>query len=638
MAPESTIIAMSLITDATPAADITPPRNTLAALNAGAIVVAALYLGRDLLVPMVLAVLLAFVLAPLVILLQRARIGRGPAVLVTVAAAFALMAGIGLVVADQATSIAQGLPAYQATIQEKLRALSAGGDLIDRLNHTLQSMIPGISGPAAPPGHPAAAHAPAPAAAPAAAAPGTIDASTALSIARTVLAPILSPIATAFVVAIFAIFVLLAREDLRDRLVRLLGRRDLHRTILAMNDAASRLSRYFLFQLLLNAGYGVFVGTGLWALGMPGPALWGILAACMRFVPFIGTVIAVVPPVLLAVVISPGWSLAVFVLGLFMVTDVLVSQVVEPLLYGHSTGLSPIAIIVSAAFWAFLWGPIGLLLATPLTVCLVVLGRHIEQLTFLEVMLGDKPPLEPAETFYQRALEGNGRELCDQARRAVAAGSLPEYYDHVAMQGLALAQADLARDALEFERLDAIHAQIETLLAALASERRPGTASPASAPASAPAPASDAPAAWKAPGAIAVIPGRGQLDGLAATMATQVLQDAGFGAVEMSNATLGNPGPDEDERQEAFGSATMCCLSVLDNGSTASGIRYLLRRIQRHMPGAAIVVCLWHADANSPLLHELRAEGEDETIIMSLGELVALTRALSARKLEAAAA
>jgi hypothetical protein len=245
-------------------------------------------------------------------------------------------------------------------------------------------------------------------------------------------------------------------------------------------------------------------------------------------------------------------------------------------------------------------------------------------LAFLEVMLGDQPPLEPAETFYQRALEGNGRELQDQARRAVEAGSLPEYYDHVAMQGLALAQADLARDALAFERLDAIHARIETLLASLAAERRPGgTASGV---------AEDVPQAWRMPGAVAVIPGRGQLDGLAATMAAQVLRDAGFGAVEMSNASLGNAGADEGPRQEAFARATMCCLSVLDNGSTSSGVRYLLRRIQRHMPHAAIVVCLWHADANSPLLHELRAEGEKETIILSLGELVALTRALSAQK------
>jgi len=415
---------------------------------------------------------------------------------------------------------------------------------------------------------------------------------------------------------VFVIFVLLSREDLRDRLVRLVGRQDLHRTILAMNDAARRLSRFFLFQLVLNTGFGMFIAAGLWFIGLPNPILWGIVAALMRFVPFIGSFIAVAPPFVLALAVAPGWSLAVLVLGLFILGDLAMGQVIEPLLYGHSTGLSPIAIILAAAFWAFLWGPIGLLLSTPLTVCLVVMGRYVEPLAFLDVMLGDRPPLDPSETFYQRALEGNAKELAAQARKAISETSLAEYYDRVAMQGLALAQADLSRDALAFERLEAIHRQIEGLLAGLA-RTGPEHGSVPNAP----------PPEWQADNAVVCIPGRGQLDDLAAAMAMQVLRDAGFGARVESNSVLGAGRAEQAD----LASARLCCLSVLEQGSSPSGIRYLLRRIERQMPNAAVVVCLWHAEGASSMLAALRSEGSEETIVLSVGELVALARAVATR-------
>jgi len=381
------------------------------------------------------------------------------------------------------------------------------------------------------------------------------------------------------------------------------------------------LSRYFLIQLALNSGFGTFIAAGLWVLGLPNPLLWGILAGSMRFVPFIGSFIAMVPPFLLALAVTPDWSLALEVLGLFLLSDMAMGQIIEPLLYGHSTGLSPIAVILSAAFWAFLWGPVGLLIATPLTVCLVVIGRHVESLAFLEVMLGDSPPLEPAETFYQRALEGNAKELVAQARKTVAASSLAQYYDQVAMRGLALAQADLSRDTLAFERLEAIHRQIEALLSTLAAGQPDvGTLQRAAAPSP----------EWQVNGTVICIPGRGQLDDLTATMAVQVLQDAGFAARCESNSVLGAGQAESSD----LDNARLCCLSVLEQGSSASGIRYLLRRIQRQMPDAAVVVCLWHAAGTSPLLSALRAEGSEETIILSLGELVALTRAISARRPE----
>ena len=580
----------------------------VAALNAGAVIVAALYLGRELLVPLVLAILLAFVLAPAVKLLQRARLGRPASVLIAVALAFAAIGGIGVIVGGQAANLASQLPSYRATIQQKAKSLAVGSDLLERLATTTQAMLGGggLGGEAAV----AVAPAPAP----------SFEAPSPLVVVRTVIQPLLSPLASAGIVVIFVVFVLLYREDLRDRLVRLVGRRDLHRTILAMNEAAKRLSRYFLTQLALNAGFGVFIAGGLWFAGLPNPVLWGILAAIMRFVPFIGSFLAVVPPLLLALAVVPGWSMAAVVLALFVGGDMVMGQVIEPLLYGHSTGLSPIAVIFAAAFWAFLWGPIGLLLATPLTVCLVVMGRHVEGLAFMDVMFGSASPLEPAETFYQRALEGNAVELATQARKQVAASSLADYFDRVAMRGLALAQSDLSRDALAFDRLEAIHARIGTLLAGLARAGAPGAA--------ALAPGGTALAEdWQQGGAVLCIPGRGQLDDLAAAMAVQVLQARGFGAQLVSNLALGSKPADE----AGFGAARLCCLSVLEDGSSPSSIRYFLRRIQRRMPGAAVVVCLWQAKGDSRILAALRAEGDEENIVLSLGELVALAQAIAAR-------
>ena len=604
-----------------PQAASSPGRTGVPALNAGAVMVAALYFGRELLVPLVLAVLLAFVLAPVVVLLQRARLPKAPAVLVAVALAFTIIAGIGAVVGGQATTLAGSLPSYQATIQEKMRFLATGTELLERLNNSLHSLFGGVDGRTTVKVGPAQAGVEVVPSSPPAGPASDLGASTALVVVRTIAQPLLGPLASVGIIVVFLIFVLLSREDLRDRLVRLVGRKDLHRTILAMNDAARRLSRYFLIQLALNSGFGAFIAAGLWIAGLPNPLLWGILAGLTRFVPFIGSFIAVAPPFLLALAVTPGWSLALLVLALFLLSDMAMGQIFEPLLYGHSTGLSPIAVILSAAFWAFLWGPVGLLIATPLTVCLVVIGRHVESLAFLEVMLGDSPPLEPAETFYQRALEGHSKELVAQARRMVDGSSLAQYYDQVAMRGLALAQADLSRDTLAFERLEGIHRQIEALLSMLAaSQRNAGPQQPA------PAPAPE----WQADGAVVCIPGRGQLDDLAAIMAVQVLQDAGFAARCESNANLG-AGRDEPAH---LGSVRLCCLSVLEQGSSASGIRYLLRRIQRRMPNAAIVVCLWHAAGTSPLLGTLRAEGSEENIVLSLGELVALARAIAARRPE----
>ncbi len=585
-------------------------RSFLPVLYAGVVVVVALYYGQELLVPLVIASLLAFVLAPACRILQHLKLPRVLAVLIVVLLASAAIGGLGLVVGRQVSSLADSLPRYQATITTKWEALAKGVGLLERYTKGIAkpsaSSAPAQDGPST-----------GPQAQGAAAALGLNEVS-GLSIARTVAQPLLAPLATAALVFVFSIFILLSNEDLRDRLVRLVGRQDLHRTILAMNDAAGRLSRYFLYQLALNACFGAVIGLALWLAGLPNPLLWGILAALMRFVPFVGIVIAAVPPLLLAVAVVPGWSLAILVLALFAGAETVTGQVIEPLIYGHSTGLSPLAVIVATAFWALIWGPIGLLIATPLTVCLVVIGRHVEPLAFLDVILGDTPPLEPEETFYQRALEGRARELLPAAHRHIAATSLTDYHDKVALPGLALAQVDLSRDALAFERLEAIHGRIDTLLAALAAPaglRRGVTAGKA------------VPDDWRRAGAIVCIPGRGQLDDLAATMAVQTLAGAGFGAGAVSNLALGST----QAAPAALADARVCVLSVLEKGSNVSAIRYFVRRMQKQVPGAVIVIGLWHVDAASSMLASLRAEGGEEHLVLSLGELLAFCRALAAR-------
>ena len=580
----------------------TQSRSVLPTLYAGAVVVAGLYYGQELAVPLVLASLLAFVLAPICRRLQQLMLPRIAAVLVVVLMTFAAIGGIGTIVARQGASLADSLPQYKATITAKWSSLASDVGRIEQMGAKLAPAPPHL-GPGAKPAQPQG--------------PLGFDLS-GLAIARMLAQPLLGPLATGGIVFVFTIFILLSHEDLRDRLVRLVGRQDLHRTILAMNDAASRLSRYFLFQLGLNSAFGVLIGICLWLVGLPNPLLWGILAAIMRFVPFVGVVIALLPPLLLAVAVVPGWTLALAVLALFAVSEGLMGQVVEPLIYGHSTGLSPLAVIVATAFWTLIWGPVGLLIATPLTVCLVVVGRHVEPLAFLDVILGDSPPLEPPETFYQRALEGQAATLLPEARRQIAASSLTDYYDKVALPGLALAQGDLFRDALAFERLEAIHEQIGAMLEPLATR-----------PAHVPWHPNDTslPPAWRRDGAVILVPGRGQLDDLAAEMAVQTLQGDGFGARLEPNKILGSTGSMPAELAEA----KLCCLSVLENGSTVSGIRYFIRRMQKQLPDTTIAIGLWHASGDSPLLAALRAEGGEEHMVLSIGELLTFCRALAAR-------
>jgi hypothetical protein len=352
-------------------------------------------------------------------------------------------------------------------------------------------------------------------------------------------------------------------------------------------------------------------------LGIPGAALWGILACIMRFVPFIGVFLAVAGPFVLALAIAPGWTPALLVLALFLGSEAICGQVLEPLLYGHNTGVSPIAIIVATSFWALIWGLVGLIIATPLTVCLVVIGRNVEKLSFFAIILGDSSPLLPSETFYQRALEGRSATLEPVARAQTDTGARADYYDRVVLRGLAQAQRDRVRGVLTYDRLEGVHVQVAGLIAKLAPA--PDTLSSA------------APLPWQSPNAILCVPGRGQLDDLAAEMAVQTMREAGFGAQFAPNEVLDAAAEPEFD----ISGVKLCCLSVLEDGATAAGIQFFVRRIQRRIPGCIAVVGLWQAAGDSALLAALRAEGRDEHLVLSIGELAAFVKAVSAQREEA---
>jgi predicted PurR-regulated permease PerM len=483
----------------------------IATMAVGVVVVAALYLGRDIFIPLVLAILLSFVLAPVTSFFRRLRLGRIPSVIVAVLLALGVILAIGTVIGAQIADLAGNASQYRTTVERKIAGLQEG--ILGRANVIVRTLDHGVGGLATGPGKAAPGDAPATQTG----TPGTEPMlvrvqeqdSSPVTLARKILGPVVEPLATVGIVVVVVIFLLMQREDLRNRLIRLFGSSDLHRTTMAMDDAAKRLSRYFLVQLGLNAAFGIIIGVGLWLIGVPSPVLWGVFSALMRFVPYVGAFISGILPVALAAAVDPGWSMVLAAAALFLVAEPLVGQVAEPLLYGQSTGLSPFAVIISTLFWTFLWGPIGLILATPFTVCLVVLGKHVERLEFLNVLLGDQPPLTPVENFYQRILAGDPDEAVELGEQMLRERSLSSYYDEVALKGLQLAANDYARGVIPHQQLEDIKLAAQALVEDF--EKRPdedpskpeaatadptaasdGTAMPGWAP-----PASELPPAWR---------------------------------------------------------------------------------------------------------------------------------------------
>ena len=428
--------------------------------------IAALYFAKAVFLPLALAILLTFLLAPAVRLLRSWGLPKPPAVVLVVAFAFAVILGIGALVGQQVTKLAQNLPLYQYNIEEKIRSARgfaggahAGTDLKLSRGPQQEVVKKHDTSPRVPLRNVMRSR-PSPSRW-----KSTNPMRRQCRSAERVLEPLVDPLTTAGLVVIFVIFFLSQRQDLRDRLIRLAGSHDLQRTTDAINDGAQRLSRYFLAQTALNVLFGLIVGIGLALIGVPNPVLFGILAMVLRFVPYIGAFLAASFPIALAVAVDPGWSMALITTALFLVVEPLIGQVIEPLVYGHSTGLTPVAVIIAATFWTWLWGPIGLLLSTPLTVCLGVLGRHIPWLHFLDVMIGDDPPLSPAQSFYQRALAADIDEAVDQAVEILPRRSLSYVYDKVVLKALHLAQIDFRRGLLDPKHVEQMNEAVHELIA-----------------------------------------------------------------------------------------------------------------------------------------------------------------------------
>ena len=610
------------------------------------IVIGGLYFGREVLLPLAVAILLSFVLTPPLLLLRRIKVPRVLAVSIVVVTAFGIIGGLGWLISREATKLAADLPSYRTTLSEKVKSLrqttseskvlEKAGDVLSDLQAELDQ--PSEDAAAAPHvGHladrpddrpiPVEIREPEP---------------TGLALYRSIAGTILPPLVTTGIVLLFVVFILLQREDLRDRLIRLFGGSDLQRATSTMSDAASRLSRYFLSQVLINAAYGVFIALALWAIGMPSPVAWGILAMLMRFVPYVGSYVAAAIPALIAAAIDPGWTMVLMVVGLFVAGEMTMGQVVEPQVFGRGTGVTPIAVIGSTIFWTWLWGPLGLLIATPITVCLAVLGRHVEGLRFFEVLLGDRPALTPEQSFYQRALIGDAAEATYQAELALRDQSLEAYLSHVALGGLQLAEGDAARGALRDDQLERIATTVNEMLENLADfeprrwfgklRHKPEKAEePVGGLASLEAPAEeDADAAhviprdslaadWQGEMPVLCIGGRSMLDEAAGAMLAAVLAKRGLGAKALP--------PDEISAGHittlATTKAKAVCLSYLGLGSGPAHIRYLVRRLRRILPqGTLILVAYWHADGDAQAMESLKETTQADAYATTLHEAV----------------
>jgi predicted PurR-regulated permease PerM len=586
-----------------------PPSPTgLMAVLVTATVIAMLYSAREVFIPIALAVLLSFLLAPAVRQLRRWRLGRAPAICLTVLLAFAAIAGVVVVIAEEVTSLAEQLPEYRYNLESKIRSLPGmvpGGGVFGRATETLQDLGKELTNADSPrragDARPASATKPVPV---------RIEDPEpgALLLVQSIIAPLLQPVAAGGLVLVFVILILLEREDLRDRVLRLAGRHDLHRTTQAMNDAAQRISRYLLSQLIVNVSCGLPISIGLAFLGIPNAALWGMMVVLLRFIPYLGIVIAAAFPLALAIAVAPDWMLFVWTGLLFIGIELIVSNIIEPHVYGGTTGVSPVALIAAATLWAWLWGPIGLLLSTPMTVCLVVLGRHVPRLQFLDILLGNEPVLTPSETFYQRLLANDPEEATEQAEDFTKDRSLSDFLNEVAMPALARAQADSDRGAFTSEHRNTFKNGIEAMLENLVED---GTAGSTVEGAGVPQPE-------RLP-KIVCVAGRNELDEAAALLLTSLLRSDR--RIEVATPLPAAALAADIGYSVPFKDASVVCLSLISTSSPARA-RYLVRRIRRRAPAARILVAFWGSQDPPLSLEEMTRAISAQALAFSLSDAV----------------
>ena len=446
-----------------------PPsiRDRALGIIATATLLALLYFARDVLVPVTLAFILSLLIAPLVRALRRIGFGQTLSVLAAVLVLALSFGAIAAVIGSQLVRMSGSVPQYERTLEDKLEKLNT---LTVRRVNSFASQAGRVlnRNPATPQPQtlePDAAKTPIPVElheAPA----------NSLQILQRVLGSIWLPIETTGIVLVVLVFVLLEQEALRDRFIRIAGGTDIRLTTLVLNDAGERLSRFFVSQFAVNFGVGALVWVGLSVIGLPHPMVWAALSTLLRFVPYVGIWIAALCSAVLAAAVDTGWSMAIATLGLFVIVELIAAQLVEPQLYGHTTGLSPLSVVIAAIFWSWLWGPIGLIVSTPLTLCLLVAGRHIKALSLLDILLGDTQALTMPQRFYQRALSADSDEIIASARAFLKRNSFANYCDLVLLPALHLARLDLLSGAISKEQQMRVRGAMVAVIAAIGGEHR----------------------------------------------------------------------------------------------------------------------------------------------------------------------
>lgn len=579
-----------------------------------AFVIAALYFGRSVFVPIALATLITFLLSRLVTRLER-WIGRVAAVLVTVIAVFTLFGATSWVIGRQVIDLADKLPDYQANIASKIRSLRlpAGGPLarFSSSVHALQNELaaPNTATEMNRSRSNLSTRAASPVASPIPV--KVIEGRTAIpQLMQETLSAILSPLGTAALVLLLVIFMLLKREDIRGRLIRLVGQGRISTTTRAMEDAGRRVSRYLSTQFLVNTCYGICVAVGLQFIGVPNAALWGLLAGVFRFIPYVGPWVGALLPVLLSFAISTSWFTPLMTIGLFVVLEAIASNFVEPWVYGANTGVSPLALIISAVFWTWLWGPVGLVLSTPMTVCLAVMGRHVPRLEFLGILLSEDQPLAPHEEFYHRLLSFS-LDAEEFANKYADTESLPALYDNVLIPAIAAVEIDAHRGSLTVEQRTAALQRVHEIVDDLSSREFSGNEAHEQK-------SGDLTGVAAVGGTrVMCLPASAYRDELAGEMLSQLLRKQGFQAENLP-ARL----KQEELLDRIIGRRPECiCVSVLPPTSIAQA-RHLTSAIRERVGTGPIVVGVWSARFDADKLRE-RLRGASVTdVAVSLVDAV----------------
>jgi predicted PurR-regulated permease PerM len=578
---------------------------------------AVLYLAREVIIPFALAVLFAFLLAPLARRLEGLKLGRAVAAVVSVAIAMTVVAAVAWVAVNQTVSLAGKLPEYKDNVAQKLRDLRAPptgslGKAAEALKEIEQEAAE----------KPAAGAKPAAPAKPPEKKPSELDLpTTPLEIVARLGVPLAYLLIGAVAIVVIATLMLLQRQDLRDRVVRLVGEGRMHVTTQAIEDAGGRVSRYLISLLVVNVCYGVPLGIAFWWLGIPNALLWGLLSTLLRFVPYIGAPAASLGPLTLAFAISDGWALVAWTFAIIIAIDLFIAYVVEPWLYGARTGLSPIAIVFGAIFWTWLWGPVGLLLATPITVSIAVVARYIPRFEFLSIILGAEPVLPPHVRLYQRLVAFEDDEASDLAEEFARKHGVASLYEAVLLPTLVLAKRDRQRLHLDERREDFLLDSIGRIV-----EETGVGAAPETAP--------QEKEAGKARERIAmcIIPARDHFDHMAGSLLARQLAPEHFSALMLPQDLLA--AEVLDRVAETCDKAV--CISAVPP-SAAANASYLCKRLRQRFPAMKIVVALWMADTNlEHLVQRLRDAGADE-VVTRLPDAVERVRLVTPPAVRAAA-